>query len=560
MSEAVFAPGHPPRGLRQLLVINLGLSALTFALLELWRPLYFLTDDSLDGYFPNLAATGQRILQGRTPFVCDYLFGGNHDMLRDCIYFLWHPVYIVAALMANSPIRFFSVDFVAFVFLMLATAGFVCLAHYLRQEASLPLGDTLLTFYTLSFTYSMIVLCATSSWMPYLGNHSAMPWLALGILQKSWRRGLGLVGLFSVHHVLGGHLEVTVAATMFFTFFAAGVACCRRSWAPLLVWIGGYAVALVVISPLIVPAMEGFLASNRSEGLHADRMIQFAVPAALFPASYFLSVFSLRLHIPYLFGDCQPCYSAAFVSCAAAWAIIPAVINRKRWSGLELLCLGLVAFAALLVIRPAGVNDVLAHIPLLRSLRWPFREILELQFFLHLFFVLRPLGGPVWLRRGAISIGAFIFIAPLPLLPAPSFNPMVVDRFLLFSGLADEYWAKVKTLLGPDDVLVTIADPALVGENTLRIPFTLLGTANYPCLFQFRSGSGYSVTVPSDQLYLHAHGVMNMGIYSPRDKAAILAERPNVRFVTLESVDPLRITLSSRAGPPIDLTALPLQK
>jgi hypothetical protein len=55
-------------------------------------------------------------------------------------------------------------------------------------------------------------------------------------------------------------------------------------------------------------------------------------------------------------------------------------------------------------------------------------------------------------------------------------------------------------------------------------------------------------------LYIKRHPVTVGGVFWPNDEDAILRERPNVRFVTLESVSPLRITLSSRAGPSIDLT------
>ena len=224
------------------------------------------------------------------------------------------------------------------------------------------------------------------------------------------------------------------------------------------------------------------------------------------------------------------------------------------------MCLGIAALAALLVIRPQAVNHVMAHLPLLRSLRWPFRQIVEFQFFLHLFLVLRPLDGSPWFRRGLVATGVLIFLVPLPFLPPPTFGPMKLDRALLFSGAADAYWTGVKTQLGPGDVIVTAADPTLLEGNVPLVPFTLLGTANYPALFQIRNASGYSLTVPRAELYLQVSPTTNMGVFALGQKAAILAERPNVRFLTLESVKPLRITLSSRTGPPIDLTAIYLKE
>ena len=278
------------------------------------------------------------------------------------------------------------------------------------------------------------------------------------------------------------------------------------------------------------------------------------MPAILLPCSYFLGVFSYFLGIKFGFGFCPPWYADAFASCAAAWLIVPAVVSRAPWRGLEILCLGLVGAAALLVVRPAWISEIMLHLPVLRSMRWPFREILQLQFFLHLFFILRPLGGPSLFQRVTIITGMVIFVCPLFFLSAPSFNPMEVDRQLLFSGVSEGYWKKVKALLAPGEVIVPVMNPNLTMAERYMAPYSLIGACNYPIYFQVNSGTGYSLTVPRDQLYIHPHPYTNSGIFLPSQEADILKERPNVRFVTLESVDPLRLTLSPPTGPPIELT------
>lgn len=524
------------------------MTAAIFALLECWRPYFFLTDDSLDGTFPVLAGIGRRLIHGESPFYSDHLFGGHYDLLRDSSCSCWHPLYLAAALLANTPFRFCAIDACALCFLLLASAGFACLADFLRRESNLPLSDARLTLCAQSFTYSMLVLCAGSSWLTVLANNSALPWLALGILHTHWRRGLALTTLFSLHQFLGGHPGVTVSSSIFLTLFALGVACQRRRISPLLLWLGGSMLAALILSPLLIPMAQGFAASGRAAGLDVANMDRFSFPLLLLPFSYFLGIFSWRLGIPYQFGFCPPWYAAAFASCAAAWVIVPALVSRVRWRALEMLSLGLVGFAVLLVIRPTWLGEILAHIPVLRSLRWPFREILQLQFFLHLFLILRPLGGPKPFQRVTIVLGMALFICPLFFLPAPSFRLMELDRHLLFSGAAPRYWQKVRGLLKPGEVIVPVMNPGLSAMDRYDAPFSLIGAYNYPELFEVTAATGYTLTVPRDQTYLKTESNLNSGIYAPSQEADILKERTNVRFITVESVTPLRITLSSPDG------------
>ncbi len=200
---------------------------------------------------------GRRLVHGESPFVADDLFGGHYNLLRDSACNCWHPFYILGALLTNTPLRFVAIDLIALAFLVLASAGFVCLADYLRRENKLPLGDARLTLCAQSFTFSMLVLCAGSSWITFLANNSALPWLALGILLKQWRSGLLMTTLFSLHQIAGGHLGVTVSSSLFLTLFAVGVAWDRWSATPLLVWFGGLLLALLIHSPLLAACHRG---------------------------------------------------------------------------------------------------------------------------------------------------------------------------------------------------------------------------------------------------------------------------------------------------------------
>jgi hypothetical protein len=244
-------------GLLVLLRNTLLIAVVIFAALEWWRPYFFLTDDNLDGDFPMFTEVGQNLLHGTSPFISHHLFGGNYNYLRDPANFKWHPLYLLVSLLAGTPFHNTIIDVDAFFMLMLAAAGFVTLGCYLRRDRVLTISDGWIVFYALSFTYTMMALVTGASWLTFLGNQSALPWLVLGILQRKLLPGVGIVTLFCIHQDLGGHLAPTVSNSIFLTLFAVGMAISRRSFLPLGNWLIGYAAALVVVSPLLVPMMEG---------------------------------------------------------------------------------------------------------------------------------------------------------------------------------------------------------------------------------------------------------------------------------------------------------------
>lgn len=543
---------HRQSGLGVLLRNNLAVSILIFACLEIWRPYFFLTDDNLTGAYPVFMEMGNHLLSGRSPFVSDYLFGGHYNTLRDLSFFCWHPVYILASLLAKTPFHFAILDVDAFVMMLLATAGFVNLAHYLRREVLLKVTDGWMMFYCVSFSYSMMAVTTGASWYSFLGNQSALPWLALGILQKTWRRGIGLVTLFSIHEILGGHPVSTVSSTLFLTLFAVGVGICRRSLQPLVAWVMGSIAALVILSPLLFPVFEGFLASTRSQGVEVWDMQSNRIPLGLFPTSLFFGMALWIIHPP---AHPHVTYLLAIGSCAAAWCLVPAFTGRTPWRGLEIVVLVLMCFGVFMVCRPPWMAHIMAHLPVLKSMRWPFRELLQFQFFFHLFLLLRPPGSTLIFRRRLAIFSTSIFVFPmlLNMLP-PTLNAMPWSRELLFSGEFDRYWDHVRLLLKPTDRVAVLIPTKLYLDDDFERPNDLLSSNNFSILAKVLSASGYSSTVPRDQLYLKTKPFFPNGTYEVSQRAALLEERPDLKFITLESLMPLKITLSSKDGPTIDLT------
>jgi hypothetical protein len=551
-----------------LLRYNLLASALIFAVLEWWRPYFFLTDDNLDGAFPFFTGVGRHLLSGRSPFVSDHLFGGGYNLLRDPSYFAWHPLYLIVSLLAGTPFHNAIIDVDAFALLMLATAGFVTLAHYLRRELALTISDGWIMFYALSFTYTMIALATGASWLTFLGNQSALPWLVLGILQKTWRRGVGLVALFILHQTLGGHLAPTVSNSIFLSLFALGMSISRRSWLPLANWLIGYTVALVVILPLLIPMLEGFFTSMRSQGVTLQDMQANNVPVkdfltsifagmTLLPAKEFL-ISILPSKTPWLDHSQLPLYTTytlALGASAAVWCLLPASVSRAKWRGLEVTTVALLVFGAILICRPVWITEIMMRLPLFRSMRWPFREFVQFQFFLHLFLLVRPPGLTAQARQVSAFFGTCLLVIPMAFYPLPpTFNSMNWDRELILTGGFERYWDQVRPLLKPTDRIAVIIPLDIYEDDRFEEPYSLLGTYDYAILAGVVNAWGYSPTAPRDQVYTKTYAFYPFGAYHPNQKQSLMAEKPDLKFITLESLRPLRITLSSRDGPTVDLT------
>jgi hypothetical protein len=159
------------------------------------------------------------------------------------------------------------------------------------------------------------------------------------------------------------------------------------------------------------------------------------------------------------------------------------------------------------------------------------------------------------LRLYSALFGTAIFVIPLLLysLP-PTFNAMTWDRELIRNGGADSYWAQVRPLLKPGDRVAVLIPLELYTDDRFEEPYTLLGTYNYAVLAGVVNAWGYSPTVPRDQVYTRTYAFYPFGAYNVDQKKALMEEKPDLKFITLESLRPLKITLSSRDGPTIDLT------
>jgi hypothetical protein len=530
-------------------------TVVVFGVLQIWRPYYFLTDDNLCVGLPFLTEMGRHLKSGQSPFFSDYLFGGHYNWLRDVMYFDWSPITLLTSLLADTPGRFFMFDLIALLNLLLASSGFLILAKSMREELQLEISDGRLVFLTLSFVYSTFILTCGASWANFLTNQASLPWLVLGL----WRRSLGVLILFSLHQALGGQAAVTISNSLILLLFAMVFCLHRRSFLTLVYWVTGNVITLLLISPILLPAFGGFLQSQRAGGLPVDQLNSLAMPAALFPLSF-------------LFGNCFEMIARVggihdatlflfprmptLLASAAAWCVFPALSKRRPWTLLEIGCAGLICLLVLFVVRPFGITTWMSQVPIVRSMRWPFREILQLLFCFHLLLVLRPWAGSVSTQNRIAWISLILFALPLFFTRPLSFNPLLADRQAVFSGEGEQFWFRVKTLLSPTDRIATVIEPKIWYRSLIQMPYSLAGTADFPAYYRVPCISGYSQTAPLGQLAIPVRPYYWFGAYAPSQIPLITKGHPELRIIRVEGINPLRLSLSNRIGPPTDLTPL----
>ena len=356
-----------------------------------------------------------------------------------------------------------------------------------------------------------------------------------GILQKSWQRGVGIVALFSAHQILGGHLAPTVSNSIFLSLFALGMSLSRRSALPLINWLVGYGAAVVFLLPLLVPMLEGFSTAT-ARAASRSRTCRPTNSRGRFPIRVLLGTALWLLHPhqhPYT------TYTLAFGASAAAWCILPALASRARWRGLEVVSLVHDDIRRRSDHPPVVITEIMLHLPLFRSMRWPFREFVQFQFFLHLFLLVRPPG--LTRRRGGSRSrsGSIVLVIPLVMLPLPpTFNAMTWDRELILTGGTERYWAQVRPLLKPDDRIAVLIPMEIYTDDRFEEPYSLLGTYNYAVLGGVMNAWGYSPTAPRDQMYTRTYAYYPFGAYRARAESRPdrRAARPQVH--TLEVAAP----------------------
>lgn len=512
-------------------------------LLQIWRPFYFLGDDNLVAWYPVALESGQRLWSGQTPFQSAYLFGGHYDLLRDpgalC---LWNPVWLAFSPLSLTPAKLALADLHASSHLLLSAWAMAHLLARLRALQNLEISDRRIAFLAVSYAFSGWAIITGAAWFTFLANQASLPIIFLGWLDSSRRRGISIVTGGLLYGLLAGHINSFLLSIVFLSLFLAVQWAQNRDGEPIRRWFWGGIIALVIASPLLFFAWQGFGGMARNRALVPEMAAQFAVPLPVLIGSFFGGIFAAagQYQIVFLvFGT-----SSAIASCAAAWAIFDSWGARRKFRNWEISCLVAAAIVGLFVVRPSWLTLILSYLPVLRSTRLPFREVFALLFFLHLFIALRPVALKPRLRYATWSVGIAIFLMSFAVLPPPYFTPFPLDRQLILSGQYQNHWRKVRALMGPNASFVPVLARDIPFEDVPKVPWILLGAYNYAALVEVPSQTGYVLRGMNGQVLHGAQARPILGTFLEKDIAVLHQADPNLRFLILESVEPLKIAWS----------------
>ena len=556
VQPAATAPGQPAVQTRhgwitdRPLAVTVLLALAGALLLQLWRPFFFLTCDTLSATLPVSTEAYRRIWEGHSPFFNPYLFGG-FNLLSDLGHFtLWSPLALPFSFLARTRYYYFLPDIVGSLSLVVIAGAFCWSALRLRRTLDLQIPTAVIAALSLSYAFNPYNFIVGASWIGFLNAQAAYPLILAGAFERDWRRAGAIQTGALLYAIFGGHMHLFTVLLVFASLTILLAAWVRRSARPVLVWIGAGLLTLLLILPLLWPSLLGFSQTTRSAGLGVDEASNNNVPLAALALSFVTGPVCHELVGGIRIDQSDPVYNLAIAFALVNLPLVGLIAWKRRWNALEtgLLALGLIA--AVCIARPLWLAEVLARLPLLKSLRWPFREIAVLNFFAHALFLIcfapLSLGSRAASRTmlACATAGTVVF-ALVFLCAAPTFWLFEPDRRLIISGEADRYWNKLKETHGLQPGFprfVIQSQPQVLMPARPAVPFVLLGAFNYASLFRVRNVIGFSVTPPPNARWLETElGVKPWfwgGIFSHGAVNRIVAAHRDVQRIVLTGMAP----------------------
>ncbi|MDX6766701.1 MAG: hypothetical protein SFU85_07915 [Candidatus Methylacidiphilales bacterium] len=499
----------------------------TWGLLQVFRPHFFLTDDSFSLFFPVWVDFGRKWFSGGDFFHCEWIFGGHYPLLEDPVFLpLLHPFCLLLSPLAATPWQTWMVDLVCLGHLILAAWGFEEMVARMRARGWVGVGPGPALIMGWSYTFSMYSLLLGSSGFWYLANVSALPWLVAGLMEKSrWRAAL-ILALATFHGLVGGYPSCFLFTMVGITAFCVWLSWCDRDVNGLGRGLAGLLAGVLLALPCLWVPLSALGDSVRSGPIPLELAVEGRLPWAVAVSSFFLSSGSILLGSFELFGMAAHTY--ALVSCAASgWFLAASFRDRRGWSAWDALLGVALAGSLLLVCRPDFLGRLLGSLPFFSSLRWPHKEVF-LVVFIAMVFALR--GGDLSPKTTRLLFFAsfLIFIAPLVLVGPPSLNAHSLSRSLYLDGKAARWVDEFRKWV-PPGVRVASALPKDRADTTLtdpHVPWILLMSHNFPALWQIPAWGGYSATLPR-RIYRRNPGMIDVyghvELFDPSTAAADLA-------------------------------------
>lgn len=468
---------------------------------------------------------------GLDPDESQFLFGGGYRLDRDAMFTPnRHPLMAGLSRLAGTEWELAMVDAWCVVQAVVAAVGFVWMALVLGQrewrdgQSLAPAGPWVVGMLALSYTFNGYTLYLGASGFWYWANVAALPWMVGGLWDRNIWRGGAILALGGWHMTVGGYPGCTVYAGLFL-----GVLAVVRWWnAPGERWTlaGGWAVAGGVAGvaawPWLGPVVMALPESVRSGPIPVAAAVEKAIPVLVLVGSWFVSVLSVPLGSFETFG--VRAYAYGLAACPMAWFFWCALKGERRWNGWDGWIGVLVVLTVLLISRPDWLSRLLLNIPVLGSLRWPYKEVFLFIFALHL-----------WMLRGTrlepgkagfvLGVGLIFFLAPLGIFGPPTLNAVEADRGALFSGRAQEWGQRLaRAVEGTRGVAAVLPPWALEDvEAYVALPALPLASHNYPAYFRIAAPSGYSATLPLKIFYREPRAANVFGVFREADGEVLRA-------------------------------------
>lgn len=529
-----------------------GVTVAAMVLLQLWRPYFFLTDDNLTAWLPALTEFHRHLWRGEPPFLSSGVYGGNFDVRTDPGFsgFL-SPFSLLFSWISLTRFAYALVDIVSGLNALAIAIAFSWSARWLSRSFALQVPDWLILLLSASYTFSAYNLYVGSSWIGFLNVQASLPLIVVGALHPSTRRGVLLQVLAFLFAFLGGHVHPFIMLGLGSALLSMTLAILNRTWTPITRLAISGLIASTMILPIVYPAFEAFANAPRSGGLSHAVAAHERVPLVAFVASLLagpLASLGVTLAADSIRDPARGLLTSLFASANLCFAIVTIRTIRYRqatsltWA---LLVVGVVF--SVMIIRPAWLGDIIIHVPLLRSLRWPFREAWLVLLCIHLVILLEWRRAPKQETVTLLVVGAAT-MAVLLLLPPPTRAAFSLDRQLVVSGEAQRYWDQLKMMLGRTPITVVGVSPIEVRTPDGNVPHTLLGTHNYGSYFGFTNSTGYTIipavrgTASTDPELPHHFG----GMFTPEEARAIAQRHPDYVLVSLHTTTPISWTVETR--------------
>jgi len=390
-----------------LLYAVAGLCLLLLVMEEV-RPCFFLHDDNADLFVPAYIHDFRVLTEtGRLAEVNYYQHSGEPFLEQGLTAVLYPFIYPGVALAkgVSGDLRW-SIEWIAAEHLTLGLLGFY---FWARQNG---VTQWLAALGGLAWVLNPFVLIASVSWIFVAYVAAWLPWL-FGAFDRLWMRpslssalGLGsIAGLF----FLQGYVQWLVYAFSFLGVYALLVFVMQKSARRLvlLYYLAISALAfLILILPLLGPMWHATqLSAERADSISVEKIMYSSIPA--------LSIFSAQiLH----FRGCVFGATTAILF-APALVLAPVVLLRLVWDRPETRrrVFPLLVLASLAMIFSTSWYELLAQLPLLDRLRWPFKVFVFAHFFLIAALVVSLSAwasghAAAWWKAGLVAVPCLVLV------------------------------------------------------------------------------------------------------------------------------------------------------